>query len=100
MATADAFGRISAVLSVLVPDAELTGIGLDEGDGRCRVVTLWTRAPGRLVGRRGATADGLRAALAERLEDDRLKLIIRETPEPLPPDPRPPEGPGVMYPPE
>ncbi len=99
MATADAFGRISAVLSVLVPDAEISGIELDEGDGRRLVVILWTPAPGRLTGRRGTTADALRAALAERLGDDQLQLKIAETPRSLP-DAPPSGGPGVMYPPE
>jgi ribosomal protein S3 len=100
MATADEFGRISAVLSVLVPDAEISGIEVEGRDGGRRVVTVWTRDARHLVGPRGTTAEGLRAALAARLGDDQLQLNIAEPPVKPPPDARPPDGPDVMYPPE
>jgi ribosomal protein S3 len=100
MATADELGRISAVLSVLVPDAEISGIQVEEREGGRRVVTVWTRAARRLVGPGGTTAEGLRAAMAARLGDDQFQLNIAEPPAKTPPDARPPDDPGVMYPPE
>lgn len=99
MTAADDFGRISAVLSELAPDADIRNIEVTGGDGTPHVVTVQTRTLGRLLGPRGETAGSLRAALVGRLGDQRLQLNIAEAPPTPPPDERPPDGPGVAYPP-
>lgn len=99
MARADEFAWVSAVLSELTPDADIGRIEL-KGDGAAkRVVTVATRTPGRLIGRRGATADAVRAVLAERFSDDQLQLNIMEMPDDPPPDRGHGDGPGDAYPP-
>ncbi len=98
MAAADDFGRVSAVLSELAPDADISGIEVTES--AARIVTVQTRSWRRLVGPRGSTADALRAVLAERLGDERLQLNIVEARPHPPPGGRPADGPGVMYPPQ
>lgn len=99
MAAAEDFGRVCAVLSELAPDADISSIEVTGGGGHPYVVTVHTRSVGRLVGPRGATVASLRAALAERLGDERLRLAVAEARPGSPPDERPPDGPGVMYPP-
>ena len=86
MARADEFGWISAVLSEFAPNADIGRIELKDGGAGSRLVTVATRTPGRLIGRRGATSDAVRSALAERFADSRLQLIIMEIRDDLPPD--------------
>jgi ribosomal protein S3 len=98
MATADEFGRITAVLcDAAPPDADISSVDLRCDGGRC-VVTVQTRTPGRLIGGHGAAAARVRAAMAERLGDAQLQLNIVEMREDPPPDGPPPDGIPAMYP--
>ncbi len=100
MAAPGEFAEVSAVLAELAPpDADIRALEVRQGDAGRRIVTVQTRTAIRLMGRRGTTADALRAALAEHLDDEHLQLNILEAPDDLPPDQRPPEGPSAMYPP-
>ena len=99
MADADEFRRISGVLSEHTADADIRGIELRLGNGGSRIITVQTRTVGRLIGRHGTTADALRAALVECFDDEQLQLNIMEIPEDPPPDRRPPNSPGLMFPP-
>ncbi len=99
MALADEFVLISAVLSEFTPSADIGRVELKGGGAERRVVTVATRTPGQLIGRRGATADAIRAALAQRFADDLLQLNILEMPEDLPPGRGLADGPGNAYPP-
>ena len=54
-------------------------------------VDIVTAQPGRVIGRRGATADQIRSALATLLDDPALQLNIQEAPFEPPPSP-PPAG--------
>ena len=47
-------------------------------DSETDVVTVWTRRPGLLIGRRGATADSIRAALCDALGSESTRLNIIE----------------------
>ena len=99
MAAPGEFAEVSAVLAELAPpDAEILALEVRQVGAGHRIVTVQTRTAIRLIGRHGATADALRAALAERLDDARLQLNVLEAPDDLPPDQRPPEGPSTMYP--
>ena len=94
------FAQVGAVLAELAPpDADIRLLEVRQGEAGRRLVTVQTRTAIQLIGRRGATADALRAALAERLGDERLQLTILEAPDDLPPDQRPPGGPSTVYPP-
>jgi predicted RNA-binding protein YlqC (UPF0109 family) len=70
MATAELFGRVIAAIEAVVGSkAQLDEIVIDARslpDGMLRV-SLTTPEPGRFIGRRGATADALRARLANDL---------------------------------
>jgi ribosomal protein S3 len=73
------------VLAETTPDnTDLSSIDLETVDGR-NVVTVRTRTPGLLIGRRGATADTIRAAMAERLRDPALQVNVSEVRPPEPP---------------
>lgn len=100
MASVDEFGQVIAVLSKLIPEADVRGVELRRGSTDRQIVTVQTRTPGRVIGRRGTTADAVRLALAERLGDAQLQLNIVEARDDPDPDRRPPDGPGLMYPPE
>jgi ribosomal protein S3 len=100
MATADEFVRVSALLSQLVPDADIGGIELKGGGDAQHNIIVHTREARRMIGSGGRTIQGLRDALAKLFADDLLTLSITEIPEEPPPDERPPDGPGVMYPPD
>ncbi len=99
MVRADEFAWISAVLSEFTPGADIGRVELKGGGAERRVVTVATRTPGELIGRRGATADAIRAALAQRFADERLQLNILEIPEDPPPSRGPADGPGSAFPP-
>jgi len=77
----DEYAEVVAVLSESVREsADLSMIELDVTDIG-RVVTVRTRTPGALIGRRGATADALRTKLADELGDPALRLnLIGEPP--------------------
>ncbi len=99
MARADEFAWISAVLSEFTPGADIGRVELKGGGVEGCVVTVATRTPGQLIGRRGATADAIRATLAQRFGDDRLQLNILEIPEDPPPGRGLADGPGDAFPP-
>jgi len=88
------FEKIIAVLSELIPEADIRGIELWDGDGARPIVMVTTRTPGRVIGRHGTTADAVRVALSERFGDARLQLNIAEARDDPDPDRRPPDGPA------
>jgi predicted RNA-binding protein YlqC (UPF0109 family) len=78
MTSSEEFASAVAVVADHVPaDADVTSLEMARTGGNWRL-TLRTSTPGRVIGRRGATADALRAALAERLGDPGLTLNIAE----------------------
>jgi predicted RNA-binding protein YlqC (UPF0109 family) len=90
--SAKEFHLVAEVLLGHVPDGtDISAIRLTFSDGHWRVC-LQTRTPGRVIGRRGATADAIRAALAEQLDDSRLQVNIEEAGGPGAPPPGPPTG--------
>jgi hypothetical protein len=91
--SAEDFRSVADVLLDGVPaDTDISSVGLGFPDGHW-LVGVRTRTPGRVIGRRGATADALRAALAEELSDPQLKLDIAEAGRPGdPPAGSPPAG--------
>jgi predicted RNA-binding protein YlqC (UPF0109 family) len=91
--------RVAEVFGALVgTDARATAISIGR-HGHALRVDVSTPEPGRFIGRRGATADEVRAALADLLGDPDLQLNIVEVSEEGPPlDPpagvREPRRPG------
>jgi ribosomal protein S3 len=77
----DELRRVIAAIEVVVgADAPVDGLAiapLDDGGVR---VDITTSAPGRIIGRRGATADALRERVAEHLRVPDVLLNILETP--------------------
>jgi predicted RNA-binding protein YlqC (UPF0109 family) len=100
MATAELFGRvIAAIEAVIGSEARVDEIAIDARpapDGMLRIF-LTTPEPGRFIGRRGATADALRARLTMELARD-VQLNIVESPPQAPPF-EPPSGVRVPRPP-
>jgi hypothetical protein len=87
----DKWGQVLNGLSETVPpEAVITS--LDVADDLSRV-TLWTRTPGLVIGRRGETADRIRSGLSESIGSP-IQLFIYESKEP--PE-EPPSG-GVRQP--
>lgn len=92
MPSAKEFRLVAEVLLDHVPDGtDISAIELTFPDGHWRVCVR-TLTPGHVIGRRGATADAVRAAIAEQLGDRRLRLDIVETGGPGAPPPAPPRG--------
>lgn len=82
---------VADVLLDHVPDGtDISAIELTLHDGHWRVCVR-TLTPGHVIGRRGTTADAVRAAIAEQLGDTHLQLNIVEAGGPGPP-PAPPAG--------
>src|SRR3954447_3981848 len=82
MTRADEFRSVTEILLNHVPDGtDISAIDLTFPDGHWRV-RVRTTTPGQVIGRRGATADAIRAAMAEQLDDPRLQLNIEEAPGP------------------
>lgn len=78
MTSPQEFGTAVAVVGAHLPaDADVTSLEMARTEGNWRL-TLRTSTPGRVIGRGGATADALRAALAEHLGDPGLRLNIVE----------------------
>jgi predicted RNA-binding protein YlqC (UPF0109 family) len=88
--SAEEFRSVADVLLDRVPaETDISSVGLGFPDGHW-LVRVRTRTPGRVIGRRGATADALRSALAEKLGDPGLRLNIEEAGGPGEPPPGPP----------
>jgi ribosomal protein S3 len=78
VAGAKEFRLVAEILLDHVPDGtDISAIELTFPDDHW-MVCVRTLTPGHVIGRRGATADALRAAIAERLGDPRLQLNIVE----------------------
>ncbi len=78
MAGAEEFRLVAEILLDHVPDGtDISAIELTIPDGQW-MVCVRTLTPGHVIGRRGATADALRAAIAERLGEPHLQLNIVE----------------------
>ena len=63
------------VIEVHAPGADVQRLTVDRDTD---IVTVWTRRPGLLIGRRGATADSIRAALCDALGSEATRLDIVE----------------------
>jgi ribosomal protein S3 len=83
--------RAAQAIDALVPGVDIQRLDIDGAGG---VVTVWTHHPGLLIGRRGSTADSIRASLGEALGIERVSFLIHEVRD-EPPDN--PEG-GVREP--
>jgi predicted RNA-binding protein YlqC (UPF0109 family) len=91
MVTAELFRRVSAAIAVVVePDTPIDEIRIQDPPTGPLRISLTTSKPGRLIGRRGATADALRARLVDELGRD-VELDILEAPPQAPPS-APPAG--------
>jgi ribosomal protein S3 len=85
MATADEVALVAAVLARAVPaGADVGAIGVRWIDGGLQVAVT-TSDPGRLIGRRGATADAIRQALADEFGGVDVQLEVHEAQGPPPP---------------
>ncbi len=72
------FRSVAEILLDRVPaQTDIASVELAFPDDHWQV-RVRTRTPRRLIGRRGANADAIRSALAERLGDARLTLTILE----------------------
>src|SRR3954453_17049218 len=92
MTRADEFRSVTEILLNHVPEGtDISAIDLTFPDGHWRV-RVRTTTPGQGIGRRGATADAIRAAMAQQLDDPRLQMNIEGAPGPGPPPPGPPTG--------
>jgi predicted RNA-binding protein YlqC (UPF0109 family) len=90
--SAETFRSVAAILLDHVPDGtEISAIEVTSPDAHWRV-SVRTSTPGRVIGRRGATADAIRSAMAQQLHDSRLQLNIVEGPAPGDPPRHPPAG--------
>jgi ribosomal protein S3 len=78
MPSAHELRLLSEVLLECVDDhAGISGLEIASVEDR-RSVTIRTTTPGRVIGRRGATAQVIRDELAARLGDPQLRLNIEE----------------------
>lgn len=86
MATVGELRVVLTVLAELAGDVELDGVSMrrDEASGVLRV-ELVTTEPGRMIGRRGSTADAIRDALAVRLGVPDVQVGILERQDSPPP---------------
>jgi ribosomal protein S3 len=85
MATADEVASVATVLARAVPaGADVGAIGVRWIDGGLQVAVT-TSDPGRLIGRRGATADAIRQALADEFGGVEVQLVVHEAEETPPP---------------
>ena len=92
MPGAKEFRLVAEVLLDHVPDGtDISAIELTLPNGHWSVCVR-TLTPGRVIGRRGATADAVRAAIADQLGDPHLQLTIVEGGGPGAPPPAPPGG--------
>ena len=92
MPTAETFRSVAEILLDHVPEGtDISAIEVTYPDAHWRVLVR-TFTPGRVIGRRGATADAIRSAMAEQLDDPRLRLEVHEAPGPGDPPPGPPAG--------
>jgi hypothetical protein len=85
------FARVVAALDDHAPGVQVERLDIDASAG---VVTVWTRYPGLLIGRRGATADSIRQSIRDALGIESVKLAIIEV---RPQEPEDPED-GVREP--
>ena len=81
---ADPHALAVGVIEVHAPGVDVQRLTVDRD---ADVVTVWTRSPGRLIGRRGATADSIRAALCDALGSESTRLNIVEVATDSPDDP-------------
>ena len=92
MASREEFRAVADILLNHVPEeTDVSAVDLTFPDAHWRV-RVRTTTPGRVIGRRGATADAIRAAMAAHLGDPRLQLNIEEGGAPGAPPPGPPGG--------
>ena len=92
MPSADEFRSVAQILLDRVPEGtDISAIELTLPDAHWRVAVR-TLTPGHVIGRRGATADAIRSAMAEQLDDARLQFTIEEVRGPGPPPAGPPDG--------
>jgi len=90
--SAKEFRSVAQLLLDRVSDGtDISAIELTFPDAHWRVVVR-TLTPGHVIGRRGATADAIRTAMAEQLDDARLQLNIEEFRGPGAPPAGPPDG--------
>jgi ribosomal protein S3 len=89
--SAEEFRSVTEILLDGVPaETDIASVELAYPDSHW-MVRVRTRTPGRVIGRRGATADALRSAMAEKLDDGRLQLNIEEAGGPGDPPSGPPK---------
>jgi ribosomal protein S3 len=72
---ASRIARAANAIHAHAPGVDVERLDIDGGRG---VVTVWTRHPGLLIGRRGTTADSIRASLGEALGIASARLNIVE----------------------
>ena len=70
---------VETLLEHVAADTDIAAVEMTRSGERWRV-DVRTRTPGRVIGRRGATADAVRASMAERLGDPHLQVNIAEVP--------------------
>lgn len=81
MATVDDYEKVvAAVAQAASGDLDLVAVGVGRTEAGGLQVNLATREPGQLIGRRGATADAIRAALAERFGLSEAQLNVHQVP--------------------
>jgi hypothetical protein len=91
MVTAELFRRVSAAIAgVVAPDTRIDEIRIEDPPAGPLRISVTTPQPGRLIGRRGAVADALRARLVDELGTD-VQFEILEAPPQAPPS-APPAG--------
>ena len=92
MAGADEFRIVvETLLEGVAADTDIASVEITRAGARRRV-DVRTRTPGRVIGRRGATADAIRSSMAERLGDPQLQMNIVEVVDDDDPPPDRPAG--------
>ena len=90
MACLEEFRSVAEILLDHVPaETDISSVELVFPESRWQV-RVRTRTPGLVIGRRGARADAIRSAMAEKLRDVSLQLNIEEAGGPGEPPPGPP----------